>query len=61
MVKIQKNFAEWRIKDESWNLEEGIPIYTFYCTNCGKTPSGKISRYCPNCGMMMDKYDDEEE
>lgn len=30
--------------------------YYPYCSNCRQEPdSGKMSKYCPNCGAIMDK------
>jgi len=60
--KLNKSerYGKWKPMDLTW----GRSIY--YCTNCGAsaevpTEMGKpIYRFCPNCGVKMDKEKENE-
>ncbi len=44
--------GEWKINSDG---------YYPYCSECGKEPeSGKMTKFCPNCGARMDGGADDE-
>jgi hypothetical protein len=41
-----------------WHIESGIG---YYCSHCGAGEYEDDSKYCPNCGALMDGKDDSHE
>ena len=43
-----------------WEENEYTTIFKISCSNCGKPSPGQSKyRYCPNCGIEMENYNDE--